>query len=170
MITDLLENIAVICQLHHNAKHFAFVIDECLLVLNNVWMSYRRKYANLIDCILALFLTQVVKFDLLHCVLVFVFETPDLVYLRVSAIPDLLNYFEVVDRRVSLEFRFGRSTHALPLYAAILLCECRATLVICFAGLGSAKLHIALSSLLLLILSWLHCAYACAIFSVLASY
>ena len=119
MVAYLLENVTVVGQLHHNAKLFIFIIYESLLVLNDIRMPDRGKYADLINGILTLLLAQVVQLDLLHRILNAILQSLDLVHLRVSPVANLLEHLKISNSRrdhsLLLAADLGIPRAALPL-------------------------------------------------------
>lgn len=68
------------CQFHHSAEHLRVLIIESGFVVDDIRMVDRSQYANLIQCILFIFLFEVHVFHFLHCILMAVFESPDFLY------------------------------------------------------------------------------------------
>ena len=60
-----------------------------------------RKYAHFVNCVLLLFVGEVWQADSLQSVKDGVSLPPHLEHLRVSAVADLLNYFKIVETRLS---------------------------------------------------------------------
>ena len=67
-LSDLCIKITSISALHNNVKTHCVIIEKCFLVADDIFMINARQNSNLIQCILLLFLTELCKFDLFHCV------------------------------------------------------------------------------------------------------
>ena len=102
-----LENISIICVLHDKTQTWRRLINKCFFKPDHVGMVDTRQYANLIECVFLLFLSQIEHFDLLQSIWLLVANSFDFIDRAVGAVSQLLDDCEVLDPGILLQLLWG---------------------------------------------------------------
>ena len=97
VVDDLLVQIAIICELHHEAECATALVYKCLFITDNIRFVNRSQNAHLVEGVLALFLREFGHRDLLQRVNVLVSNPFYFVDAGVGAVPELFDDLEVTE-------------------------------------------------------------------------
>ena len=86
ILADALENIAIVCELHHYAKWIARFIEKGLFVPRHKRIFNWCKYAYFIQSVFFLSIWEILNCDFLESVDLIVFDTTHLVYAWIWAV------------------------------------------------------------------------------------
>jgi hypothetical protein len=97
VVDDLLVQIAIVCELHHEAECATALVYKCLFITDNIRFVDRSQNAHLVEGVFALLLREFGHRDLLQRVYVLVGDPLDFVDAGVGAVPELFDDLEVTE-------------------------------------------------------------------------